>query len=142
MSLARKTLLLAIAWTLAVVADAQPAYRIITHPSNPASSLARSEAARVFLKKVVAWPDGTAVQVIDQERGSSVRQAFSQDIHQKSADAVAAYWQTAVFSGRDVPPAIAKSDAEVLAFVRANPGAVGYVSADADLSGVKALGVK
>ena len=51
-----------------------------------------------------------------------MRQAFSRDVHQKSADAVAAYWQTAVFSGRDVPPAIAKSDAEVLAFVRANPG--------------------
>ena len=47
-----------------------------------------------------------------------------------------------MFSGRDVPPAIAKSDAEVLAFVRANRGAVGYVTAGADLAGVKVLAVK
>ena len=142
MSLARKTLLLAMAWTLAVVADAQPAYRIVTHPSNSASSLARSEAARIFLKKVVAWPDGRAVVPVDQERTSAVRQAFSREIHQKDPDAIASYWQTAVFSGREIPPPIGKSDGEVLAFVRANPGAVGYVSAEADLAGVKLLAVK
>lgn len=142
MSSARKTLLLAMAWTLAVVADAQPTYRIVTHPSNPASSLARSEAARFFLKKVTEWPDGRAVAVIDLERNSAVRQAFSRDIHQRDADAIAAHWQTAVFSGRDVPPPIGRSDADVLAFVRANPGAIGYVSAAADVNGVKVLTVR
>ncbi len=142
MSLARKTLLLAMAWTVAVVADAQPAYRIVAHPSNPASSLGRSEAARLFLKKVTEWPDGRAVAVIDQERSSAVRQAFSREVHQRDADAIAAHWQTAVFSGRDVPPPIGRSDSDVVAFVRANPGAIGYVSAAADVSGVKVLTVR
>lgn len=120
----------------------EPAYRLVVNPANPTASLPRTEIARLFLKKATAWPDGAAAVVIDQERSSAVRQAFSLDVHQKNADGVAAYWQTAVFSGRDVPPAIAKSDTEVLAFVRANPGAVGYVAAGADLAGVKVLAVK
>jgi hypothetical protein len=92
--------------------------------------------------QVAGLYDGRPVAVIDQERGSSPRQAFSRDIHQKDADAVAAYWQTAVFSGRDVPPPIGKSDAEALAFVRANPGAIGYVSGTADVQGVRVLALR
>jgi ABC-type phosphate transport system substrate-binding protein len=137
-----RAIVLLVAAGLATQAGAEPAYKLVINPANPTASLPRSEVARLFLKKTTAWPDGTAALVVDQERGSPVRQAFSLDVHQKNADAVAAYWQTAVFSGRDVPPAIAKSDAEVLAFVRANRGAVGYVSADADLAGVKVLAMK
>ncbi len=96
----------------------------------------------MFLKKVVSWPNGWTVTAVDQERGSAVRQLFSRDIHQKDADAIAAHWQTAVFSGRDVPPPIARSDAEVLAFVRANPGAIGYVSGGSAVEGVKVLTVR
>ncbi len=80
--------------------------------------------------------------MIDQERSSAVRQAFSREVHQRDADAIAAHWQTAVFSGRDVPPPIGRSDSDVVAFVRANPGAIGYVSAAEDVSGVKVLTVR
>jgi ABC-type phosphate transport system substrate-binding protein len=142
MSFLRTVVLLTLAVGLATVAHAQSVYKVVVNPANPTASLSRAELARLFLKKSATWPDGATVAVVDQERGSPVRQSFSLGIHQKSADAIAAYWQTAVFSGRDVPPAIAKSDAEVLAFVRANPGAVGYVSAEADIAGVKALAVK
>ncbi len=71
-----------------------------------------------------------------------MRQAFSPDVHQKDPDQVSAYWQVLVYSGRDVPPRILKSDEEVLAFVRTNPGGIGYVSAEATLTGVKALQVR
>jgi len=126
----------------AAVVAAPLEYVLVANQSNPASALSRAEAARMFLKKAASWPDGRALAVIDQERVSAVRQAFSRDIHQKDSDAIAAYWQTAVFSGRDVPPPIAKSDAEVLAFVRANPGAIGYVSGSAEIEGVKVLAVR
>jgi hypothetical protein len=43
---------------------------------------------------------------------------------------------------RDVPPPIGRSDAEVLAFVRANPGAIGYVSATADIQGARVLALR
>ena len=117
-------------------------YRVIVNPSNPASTLGRADVARLFLKKVTSWADGRPVAAVDQQRTSPVREAFSAEIHQKDADAIAAHWQVLVFSGRDVPPRILKSDAEVLDFVRSNPGAIGYVSDGVALEGVKALTVR
>ena len=63
-------------------------------------------------------------------------------VHQKDVDAIASYWQVLVFSGREVPPRIVKSDAEMLQFVRDTPGAVGYVSEDVPLAGVKPIAVR
>ena len=114
----------------------------MVNAANPTTNLSRAELARLFLKKVPKWPDGQTVQPADQERVSPVRQAFSKAIHQKDVDAIASYWQVLVFSGREVPPRIVKSDAEMLQFVRDNPGAVGYVSEDAPLAGVKAVAVR
>jgi hypothetical protein len=79
---------------------------------------------------------------LDQERTSTVRRAFSQKVHNKDADAVVACWQTMVFSGRDTPPPVKATDASVIELVRANPGAVGYVSETADAAGVKVVAVR
>lgn len=134
---------LALLGTLALPGFAQQdGYRVVVNPSNPTSNLSRAEVARLFLKKVPKWPDGQSVQPADQERVSPVRQAFSRSIHQKDVDAIASYWQVLVFSGREVPPRIVKSDVEMLQYVRDTPGAIGYVSENAALAGVKAIAVR
>jgi len=135
-------LALAAAPALDAVVAAQDAYKVVVNPANTAAGLSKPELARIFMKKVTSWPDGRSVAVVDQERNSPARQAFSADVHQKDADAVAAHWQVMVFSGRDVPPKILRSDEDVIAFVRSNPGAIGYVSAGAPLDGVRALPVR
>ena len=54
-----------------------------------------------------------------------------------------AYWQKMIFSGREVPPPEKTSSAEVVAYVRANRGAIGYVAADAALgAGVRVLKIE
>jgi ABC-type phosphate transport system substrate-binding protein len=127
---------------LATSAHAQDGFRVIVNPANPVTSLRESELSRLFLKKTVSWPTGAPVAAVDQERTSSVRKAFSLEIHAKDPDAIVAHWQTMVFSGRDTPPPVEASDASVVDFVRANPGAIGYVSPGTDLSGVKLLAVR
>jgi ABC-type phosphate transport system substrate-binding protein len=123
-------------------ASSQATYALVVNPANPTASLSRADVARLFLKKVTTWSNGNPVAPIDQARTAPVRQTFSVDVHQKDSDAVAAHWQVQVFSGRDVPPRILRSDAEVLAFVRSNPGAIGYVSATTPLEGVKKVKVE
>jgi len=55
---------------------------------------------------------------------------------------VKAYWREMIFSGRASPPLEAAWEAEALAFVRANAGAIGYVSATGlPFEGVKAVEV-
>ena len=56
--------------------------------------------------------------------------------------AIAAYWNALIFSGRELPPLEKATDADVIAYVRATPGAIGYVSAGADIAGVKLLAVE
>lgn len=117
-------------------------FRVIVNPQNPVAALSGAELSRLFLKKSVTWPGGASVAPVDQERTSAVRRAFSQRVHHKDADAVVAHWQTMVFSGRETPPPVKATDASVVEFVKANPGAIGYVSEAADVSGVKVIGVR
>ena len=56
---------------------------------------------------------------------------------------VKAYWQQMIFSGREVPPPEKASAKDVVAFVSANRGGVGYVPAGTPLGeGVKTVDVK
>lgn len=128
--------------SVARVARAQESFRVIVNPANPVTTLREAEVSRLFLKKTVSWPTGAPVAAVDQERTSSVRRAFSLEVHAKDPDAIVSYWQTMVFSGRDTPPPVKNSEASVLEFVRANPGAIGYVSPAADLEGVKVVAVR
>jgi hypothetical protein len=54
---------------------------------------------------------------------------------------VKSFWQEVVFSGRGEPPPERTSDAAVIAFVRANPNAVGYISDATPAESVKVISV-
>ncbi len=125
---------------LAAPAAALPAeFVLVANPSVSAPALSRSEASRIFLRLQTEWPDGGHARPVDQSKSSALRDAFSRDVLGKSLPAVEQYWTQAIFSGRAVPPIEKRSDADVLAYVRENPGAIGYVSASAPLDGVKKI---
>ena len=137
------SILLALAVCLVWHAAAQAAgYKIIVNNANGKSSIAKKELSQLFMKKTAKWGDGTAVLPVDQTEKSSARERFTQDVHGKSVAAVKSYWQQQIFSGRDVPPVEKSSDAQVVAFVKQNAGAIGYVGESADTAGVKVVGVE
>lgn len=118
-------------------------FTVVVHADNPAVALAKSEVSNIFLKRSARFASGRAALPVDQAKSATAREAFSKAVLGRSATAVVAYWQQQIFAGKDVPPAERPSDAEVIAFVKANPNAIGYVSAGATLgAGVKALAVK
>jgi ABC-type phosphate transport system substrate-binding protein len=132
----------ALAITFAPATAAAGGYQVDVHPPHPAAAVPAAQLSRMFLKKLPKWDHGAAVVPVDQPVDAPVRAEFSKGVHGKAVAAVAAYWQQQIFAGRDVPPAEKAGDDAVLAFVRANPGAVGYVSAAATTTGVKVLEVK
>ncbi len=103
-------------------------FQVIVNGQNPVSSVSRDLLSRIFLKKVQKWDNGWPATPVDQDQASSVRAAFSKAVHGKPVTAVSSYWQRQIFAGNDVPPAEKADDAAVIAFVRASPGAIGYVS--------------
>jgi ABC-type phosphate transport system substrate-binding protein len=126
----------------AVVAEEHPAYRVVVHPSNSASSVDRKFLSDAFLKKATRWSGGEVIRPVDLDAESPVRRRFSQEVLGRSVSAVKSYWQQVIFSGRDVPPPELDTDEQVIRYVVKSPGAVGYVSGSAAVSGVKILTVK
>jgi ABC-type phosphate transport system substrate-binding protein len=120
---------------------AKPAFQIVVNEANPVSALSRQQVSDLFLKKNTQWPGLGLVLPVDQPEASAVRDSFNREIHGKSSSAVRAYWQQRIFSGRDVPPVEKDGDAEVLAYVRKNPGAIGYISSTSSTAGVKVVEV-
>lgn len=135
-----KVLLLAAACAAVARPAAAQGYAVIVNDANAASTMSANEVSQLFLKQVTRWPNGQTAVPVDQADNSAVREAFSQAVHRRSTSAVEAFWQRQIFSGRAVPPVKKASDDEVVAFVRANPNAVGYVSPGAALgAGVRRL---
>jgi ABC-type phosphate transport system substrate-binding protein len=116
--------------------------QVIVNPANPLPAIDRVEAARIFLKKLTKWPNGQPTQPVDLPENSSAREQFSTHVLGKSVSAVSAYWQQQIFAGKELPPLTKASEAEVIAYVKANANAVGYVSASTSTREVKVLLLK
>lgn len=131
---------------LAVVASASPAmaqdFKVIVNSANATTELTADQAAKLFLKQALKFPNDTPAQPVDQGKATGVRAAFSKAVLGRPVSAVESYWQQQIFSGKDVPPAAKGSDDEVVSFVKATPGAIGYVSAGASTASVKVVDVK
>lgn len=132
----RRTLLslvvFAALWLTATAPSAAAAdFKLVVNAANPVTTLSVSLVQRLFLRKDTRWQSGDAVEPIDQSPKQAVRESFTRQVHGKDVGAVKSYWQMQVFSGRATPPPEVVSDADVLAFVRTHPGAIGYVSSTA-----------
>jgi ABC-type phosphate transport system substrate-binding protein len=141
----RTSLLAAFCSALAVGLMPAPAsadgYQVIANSGVGASSLTREQVSQMFLKKLAKWPDGKSVVACDQAKNAAIRETFSKAVHGRGASAIVAFWQQQIFSGADVPPAEKSTEADVIAFVKATPGAIGYVSAGADVGDAKVIAV-
>jgi ABC-type phosphate transport system substrate-binding protein len=117
-------------------------FKVIVNSANSTTELPGDVAAKLFLKQTLKFPSGTAAQPVDQSKGSAVRASFSKAVLSRPVAAVETYWQQQIFAGKEVPPPAKSSDDEVIAFVKSNPGAIGYVSAGATTTGVKVVDIK
>lgn len=103
-------------------------FRVIVRADNPIGKAERPEVVRMFLGQVTSWTDGTKVRAVDQSLASPVRKAFADAVLRQSILEVTHYWRQQLFAGRSAPPPVKGTDADVVAFVSATPGAIGYVS--------------
>jgi ABC-type phosphate transport system substrate-binding protein len=116
-------------------ARAADEFVVIVHPSVAGARVKRADLAAVFLKKASRWSGGGGIaEPVDQSGTSPVRRAFSQAVIGQTVEQVVQYWQRQIFSAaRTLPPAVKKSDAEVIAFVAKTAGSVGYVGGETPL---------
>jgi ABC-type phosphate transport system substrate-binding protein len=124
--------LVALFQTGALLAEGLPDFRVISHPGVKGAKVARETLADIFLKKTLRWGDGSPIQPVERSLTSPLRAGFSRKVLGRSTAEVQIYWAKAMRDGIR-PPVVKETDEEVLAFVSATPGAVGYVAAELEL---------
>jgi len=111
------------------MAGAEPGFQVVISADNPTESISAKNLSKLFFKKTVKWDNGKEALPVDLSADSPARELFSTGVHGRDVSAVKNFWQKQIFSGRSVPPPELASDKEVLEYVGAHPGAIGYISA-------------
>jgi ABC-type phosphate transport system substrate-binding protein len=115
--------------------------KVIANPGIAASSISADDLKSVFLEERSSLSDGTHVEPV-LEKGGAAHEEFVKQYLDKTDSALQTYYRSLVFTGKGSMPKAVGSDAEVAAYVAKTKGAIGYVSAGADVAGVKTLEVK
>ncbi len=113
-------------------AGAADAFKVIVNVRLAGRAVSRETLAQVYLGKVERWGDGKPISAVDLSTTSPVRAAFSQSVLGMSVVSVRVYWTRTMVTDH-FPPTVRSTDEDVIAFVGARTGSVGYVSADAVL---------
>jgi ABC-type phosphate transport system substrate-binding protein len=116
-------------------------FKVIVHPDNPSTTLSRDALRDAYLKKATEW-HGATIRPIDLSTRFPAREQFTLSVIRKSPSQLRTYWNQQVFSGKGVPPPEVDSPADVISYVLANRGAVGYLPADADPGKAKVIGIQ
>lgn len=127
----------ALAWPSAARAQE---FKVVVNSGVAVDAMSADEVSKIFLKQTPKFANGTAAAPVDQKAGP--RAAFTKAVHGKPVAAIDTYWQQQIFSGKEVPPPSKATDDDVIAFVKSNPGGIGYVSAGAATAGVKVVTIK
>ncbi len=103
------------------------AVQVIVHPDLNADDISIDDLRNIFLRRKTLWPNGVQISPMAQHPNSPARHYFDKHIFNRSPMALRAYWNQQIFSGRQLPPPERLNDKEVIDFVSATPGAIGYI---------------
>lgn len=111
---------------------------VIASPQVPVEAISIKQLADIYALKKTRWSDQTQVVPVNREATGIERENFSEKVFSLSPQELSDFWNKLRFQGKQ-PPVIQSSDMAVLAFVRNIPGAIGYISANSQPTGVKVL---
>ena len=126
------------------VSNAQAApgdVQIVANASVGASEVSADELKGVFTGVKSKLADGSSVEPVLSQFGAA-HVEFLKTYVGKTDQALRDHFKSLVFTGKASMPKAFMSDAEILKYVAATRGAIGYVSVAADAPGVKKLKVK
>lgn len=120
----RHLLALAVA-ALAPLAHAD--FYLIVQAANPQPALTQREAVGIFMGRNRAFHNGEVAQVYDLPRDSTQRAEFYQRLTGMGPAQINSYWARLMFSGQTMPPYAVQDEAAMVAVVKSNANAIGWV---------------
>jgi ABC-type phosphate transport system substrate-binding protein len=114
---------------------------VIANSSVKASEVSADELRDVFNGDKSALKDGSKVTPVTL-KGGAIHEAFLKQCVGKSDAAFRTSWRSLVFSGQGSMPKTEDSEAAMVDYVAATPGAVGYIGKETPHDKVKVLALK
>jgi ABC-type phosphate transport system substrate-binding protein len=124
----RCCLILTLFVTVSVFAESAHADVVVVVSSrSTVTSLTAEQTTKIFLGKVVTFPNGQAALPIDQPEGSAVRDEFYAKVVHKNPSQLTAYWAKVIFTGDGRPPNLLPDSLAVRKAIAHDPNAIGYI---------------
>lgn len=112
---------------------------VIVHQDSPLLHLSTQEISDLYLGRQRSARTGERLLILDQPRDSELRSRFFGRLNGMSLRSVNAYWARLQFSGDSQPPLPLPDSSAIVATVRNNRLAIGYVDAADTASDVRPL---
>ena len=100
---------------------------VIVSSRSTVTSLTAEQTTKIFLGKVVTYPNGQDALPIDQPEGSAVRDEFYAKVVHKNPSQLTAYWAKVIFTGDGRPPNLLADSVAVRKAIAHDPNAIGYI---------------
>ena len=113
------------------VASAHADVVVVVSAKSPIKSLTADQTTKIFLGKIVTFPNGQAATPIDQPEGSASRDEFYAKVAHKNSSQLTAYWAKIIFTGNGRPPTLLPDNIAVRKAIASNPNAIGYIDRSA-----------
>lgn len=111
---------------------------VIVNAGAPATAIDRTRLEQLYFGRARTLADGSFAVIVDRP-DSNLRERFFRALGGMSLPQVNAYWARLNFTGRVLPPQVRTTDEEVLAVVRRDRNAVGYVGRAPDDAAVRVV---
>ena len=103
-------------------------FYIVVQAANPQPALTQKKAIDLFMGRSRAFANGDFALIFDLPRDSSMRDAFYRSLTGMTLAQVNSYWSRLMFSGQSMPPQSLPDEATMIAIVKRNPNAIGWLS--------------
>ena len=122
----------ALSVSAAAPGQAAETFKVIVNARTAGGALHKNALADIYLGRVKRWRDGRPIAPVDQPSTSPLRGAFTTSVLRMTQPAIRAHWMQRLSAG-ERPPVARPTDAEVIAYVARDPGAIGYVALETPL---------
>ena len=127
-----------VALVIAAAAGLRGEEIVIVNPATTATSVSHHQLAALYFGRKRSLSTGEHVEILTLD-GGPVQQAFMTSELSTTPDEFATAWKRLVFSGQGKSPASFANEADLVAYVAAHAGTIGYCDAKTAHDAVKVL---
>lgn len=129
----------AVLWLLHGRAFAGDTLYVVVSAQSEVHELAKKDVLALYTGHTRLFPNGQPAVALDQFRDGPARAAFYQALTGMDIARINSYWARLHFTGQVQPPQVAGDDEAVLARLRADPRALGYLTEEPKSASVRVV---